>query len=50
MREMIKDLYSYSVDMWKNDRKEFWDMYLGFALVVFVFWVSFFVVIPIVGN
>ena len=47
---MFKELYYGTIDMWKNDRKEFWDTYLGFALVIFVFWFSFCVVLPIVGN
>jgi hypothetical protein len=47
---MFKELYFGTIDMWQNDRKEFWEVYLGMALVVFVFWVSFYVVLPIVGN
>ncbi len=53
MREfvgMFKELYYGTIDMWKNDRKEFWDTYLGFALVIFVSWFSFCVVLPIVEN
>ncbi len=53
MREfvgMFKELYYGTIDMWKNDRKEFWDTYLGFGLLIFVFWFSFWVVLPIVGN
>jgi len=45
MREfigMFKELYFGTIDMWKNDRKEFW--------VVFVFWISFWVILPIIGN
>lgn len=47
---MFKELYGWSVDMWRNDRKEFWEVYLGMSLIVFVFWVSFYVIIPIVGE
>jgi hypothetical protein len=47
---MFKELYYGTIDMWKNDRKEFWDTYLGMTLVVFVFWISFWVILPIVGN
>jgi hypothetical protein len=47
---MFKELYYGTIDMWKNDRKEFWEVYLGMTLVVFVFWFCFWVVIPIVGD
>ena len=47
---MFKELYYGTIDMWKNDRMEFWETYLGMTLVVFVFWFSFWVVLPIVGN
>lgn len=47
---MFKELYFGTIDMWKNDRKEFWEVYLGMTLIVFVFWVSFWVILPIVGN
>ncbi len=50
MKDMFKVLYYGTIDMWKHDRKEFWETYLGMLLVVFVFWFSFWVVIPIVGN
>lgn len=53
MREfigMFKELYVGTIDMWKNDRKEFWDVYLGMTLIVFIFWVSFWVILPIIGN
>jgi hypothetical protein len=53
MREfigMFKELYFGTIDMWKNDRKEFWEVYLGMTLVVFVFWISFWVILPIIGN
>lgn len=47
---MFKELYVWSNDMWVNDRKEFWEVYLGMTLIVFVFWVSFWVILPIFGN
>ena len=50
MREIIKDLWIHSVDLWKNDRKEFWDLYGGLAIVTFWFWLSFFVLIPLFGD
>jgi hypothetical protein len=53
MREfigMFKELYFGTIDMWKNDRKEFWEVYLGMTLIVFVFWISFWVILPIIGN
>lgn len=33
---------------WKHDRKEFWEVYLGMALIVFLFWFLFWIVLPIV--
>jgi len=50
MKEMLKELYYGTIDMWKNDRKEFWEIYLGMTLIIFLFWFSFWVVIPIVGS
>ncbi len=52
MKELIeayKDLWEWTKWSWKNDRKEFWDMYGGMALVAFWMWFSFFVLIPIFG-
>jgi hypothetical protein len=49
MREMFRDLYFGTIDMWKNDRKEFWETYLGMGLVMFVFWVCLWVVPTIMG-
>lgn len=48
MITMFKELYYGTIDMWKNDRKEFWDVYLGMGLIVFIFWLSFWVILPIV--
>lgn len=48
MREMFRDLYFGTIDMWKNDRKEFWEVYLGMGLVTFVFWVCLWVVPTII--
>lgn len=50
MKTMIKELWSHSVDLWKNDRKEFWDLWGGFALITFWMWLTFFVLIPIFGD
>ena len=47
MVEMLKDLYQGSKDLWYNDRKEFFEMYGSFALVVFWFAVTWFVLLPI---
>ena len=50
MVEMFKELYYGTIDMWKNDRREFWETYLGFALIVILFWFCFWVLIPIFGE
>ena len=47
MLEMFKELYEGSKDLWHNDRKEFFEMYGSFALVVFWFAVTWFVLLPI---
>jgi len=47
MITMFKELWQYSVDLWKNDRKEFWELYLSFALVTFWMWFTIFVLLPI---
>jgi hypothetical protein len=47
MLEMFKELYEGSKDLWNNDRKEFFEMYGSFALVVFWFAVTWFVLLPI---
>ena len=44
---MIKDLYYGSVDLWHNDRKEFWEMYGSFAIMLFWFAITWFVLLPI---
>lgn len=49
MREMFKDLYFGTIDMWKNDRKEFWETYLGMGLIVLVFWVCLWFIPTIMG-
>jgi hypothetical protein len=49
MVTMIKEVYEISVDMWKNDRKEFWEVYGGLGIVVFTFLLCWYVVIPIFG-
>jgi hypothetical protein len=50
MKEIIKTLYYDTKYLWKNDRREFWEVYLGMGLVVFMFWFLFWVVLPIVGD
>jgi hypothetical protein len=47
MVEMIKELYQGSKDLWYNDRKEFWEMYGSFTLVVFWFIITWFVLLPL---
>ncbi len=44
---MFKDLWEHSVDLWKNDRKEFWELWLSFILVTFWMWFTIFVLLPI---
>lgn len=50
MIAMFKDVYYSLIDLWVNDRKEFWDIIGGLVLVIFCFWLSFFVLIPIFGD
>lgn len=50
MIEMFKELYQGSKDLWYNDRKEFWEMYGGLALVTFWMWLTIFVILPVVGD
>jgi hypothetical protein len=47
---IIKLIYLGSVELWENDRKEFWDLYLGIILIVIMFWFSLWVLIPIFGD
>jgi len=49
MLEMFKELYFGTIDMWKHDRREFWETYLGLGLLIFLFWFLFWVALPIVG-
>ena len=49
MVEMIKDVYQWSVDSWKNNRKEFYEVYGGMTLVIITFLLCMCVVIPIFG-
>jgi hypothetical protein len=49
MIAIFKDVYYSLIDLWVNDRKEFWDLVGGFAIVVFWFWFSLFVLNPIFG-
>jgi hypothetical protein len=46
---MFKEVVEHTKYLWAYDRKEFWDTYLSFGLVVFWFWFSLFVLIPIFG-
>lgn len=50
MITMFKELWLHSVDLWKNDRKEFWELYGGFLIVTFFMWFTIFVLLPIFGN
>jgi len=50
MITMIKEIWVHSVDLWKNDRKEFWELWGGFALVSFWMWLTIFVLLPIFGD
>lgn len=50
LKEMYKDLWLHSVDLWKNNRKEFWDLYGGFALVSFWMWLTIFVLLPLFNG
>lgn len=47
---MIKELWRGSVELWHNDRKEFWDMYGGFAIVITWFLITWFVLLPIANG
>ena len=49
MLEMFKELYFGTIDMWKHDRREFWETYLGLGLIMILFWFLFWVALPIVG-
>jgi hypothetical protein len=50
MRKIIKTLYYDTKDMWGNDRREFWETYLGLGLIILTFWLLFNIILPIVGN
>lgn len=50
MKEMVKELYYGSIDLWQNDRREFWELYGSFALVVFWFALTWFVLLPLVEG
>jgi hypothetical protein len=50
MKTIIKDLVFGISDLWKHDRKEFWDLVLGFTFVTFWMWFSLYVLIPIFGD
>lgn len=44
---MFKELYYGSVDLWNNDRREFWELYGSFAIVVFWLLLTWFVLLPL---
>lgn len=46
---MIKELYDGLRFFWKNDRNEFWEIVGGGFLVMFVFFFTMLVLIPIFG-
>jgi len=50
MKRMFKELWLHSLYLWKNDRKEFWELYGGFLIVAFFMWFTMSVLIPIFGN
>lgn len=47
MVEMFKELWHHSVDLWHNDRKEFWELYGSFAIVTAWLLITIFVLLPI---
>lgn len=49
MLQMFKELYFGTIDMWKHDKRELWETYFGLALLIFMFWFLFWVVLPIIG-
>lgn len=50
MVEMVKEIIVHSKDLWVNDRKEFWELWGSFLLVVFWMWFTFFVLLPLFGD
>ena len=50
MVEMFKDLWHGSVDLWRNDRKQFWDMYLSFLLVTAWMCITIFILLPLFNG
>lgn len=49
MVRMFKEMVEDTKYLWKNDRKEFWDGWLGLILIIFWMWFSFYILIPIFG-
>jgi hypothetical protein len=45
----MKRVWFDMVELWKQNRKEFWDLWGGFALIVFWMWVTFGFLIPVFG-
>jgi len=49
MKQMITDLIKWTKHSWKYDKAELVEVYGGFGLVVLVFVMIFFVVLPMFG-
>ena len=47
MISMLKEFYTLSKEVYYTDRKEFWDSILGMVLIVGMFLVTFYILIPI---
>jgi hypothetical protein len=47
MISMLKEFYTLSKEVYYTDRKEFWESLFGIILIVGMFLVTFYVLIPI---
>jgi hypothetical protein len=49
MKNLLKEVWIDVVELWKEDRKEFWDLFGGLSVIIFWSWITFGFLIPIFG-
>ena len=50
MKTMLKEVWVDVVELWKEDQREFWDLFGGLCIIIFSFWIAFGFLIPIFGE
>jgi hypothetical protein len=49
MKNLLKEVWIDVVELWKEDRREFWDLFGGLSVIILWGWITFGFLIPIFG-